>query len=174
MTEHKPLIRDGRPVFLVGFMGSGKTEAGRALARLLGYSFLDLDVLIEERAGKPIREIFGQLGEQEFRRLETEAIRSFAGLKRSVVALGGGAYQAEENRALLRTTGVAVWLDCAFDICFERVEGDPARPLLTGRTETSKLFDQRRAAYGLSDFAIETGALSAEQVAAEIIARLAA
>jgi shikimate kinase len=172
MTEHKLVIRDGAPIFLVGFMGSGKTEAGRELARLLEYSFLDLDVMIEERAGRPVREIFAQLGEQEFRRLETEAIRSLAGLTRSVVALGGGAYQSEKNRALLRAAGVAVWLDCAFDTCFERVKGDPGRPLLTGRTETRKLFDQRRAAYGAADFAIETGALSAEQVAAEIIGKL--
>jgi shikimate kinase len=174
MTKEKLVISDGLPVFLVGFMGSGKSETGRALARLLGYSFRDLDVSIEERAGNPIREIFAQLGEQEFRRLETEAIRSLAGLKHSVVALGGGAYQSEENRALLRTTGVAVWLDCPFDICFARVVGDTTRPLLTSREQTSKLFDQRRAAYALADVAIDTGALSAEQVAAEIVAKVTA
>jgi shikimate kinase len=172
MTEHKPVISDGRPVLLVGFMGSGKTEAGRALARLLGYSFLDLDASIEERAGKSIREIFAEQGEKEFRRLETEAIRSLASLRSSVVALGGGAYQSEENRSLLRATGLAVWLDCPFDICFERVNGDASRPLLTGRNEASKLFDQRRAAYGLADLVVETGALSPEQVAAEIIAKV--
>lgn len=174
MTEQRLVTSDGRPVFLVGFMGSGKSETGRALARLLGYSFLDLDVSIEERAGKPAREIFAQFGEQEFRRLETEAITSLAGVKSSVVALGGGAYQSEENRELLRAAGVAVWLDCPFNICFERVKGDTARPLLAGRDETNKLFDQRRAAYGLADLAIETGSLSAEQVAAEIIAKVTA
>ncbi|HSO74121.1 MAG TPA: shikimate kinase, partial [Blastocatellia bacterium] len=172
MTEPNMLISDGRSVFLVGFMGSGKTEAGRALARLLGYSFLDLDASIEERAGKSIREIFAQHGEKEFRRLETEAIKSLASLRSSVVALGGGAYQSEENRLLLRATGLAVWLDCPFDICFERVKGDASRPLLTSRNEASKLFDQRRAAYGLADLVVETGALSPEQVAAEIIVKV--
>lgn len=174
MTQHKLVISEGRSVFLVGFMGSGKSETGRALARLLCYSFVDLDALIEERAGKRVREIFAQLGEQEFRRLETEAIKSQADLKRSVVALGGGAYQSEKNRVLVRATGVTVWLDCPFDVCFQRVRGDTTRPLLAGRNETRKLFDQRRAAYSTADLAIETGALLPEQIAVQVVTRLTA
>jgi shikimate kinase len=168
------VISDGTPVFLVGFMGAGKTEAGRALAVLLGYSFLDLDAMIEERVGKSIRQIFTERGEQQFRRLETEAIRYLSGLKRSVVALGGGAYQSEENRTLLRAAGVTVWLDCPFDVCFDRIKADTSRPLLAGEPETKKLFDQRRAAYRAADFALETGALLPEEVAAQLIAKLTA
>jgi len=174
MTANRRLeIRDGAIIFLVGFMGSGKTETGRALARLLGYSFLDLDATIEERVGKSIRQIFTELGEQQFRRLETEAIRRLSGLKHSVVALGGGAFQSEENRRLLRAAGVTVWLDCPFDVCFKRIKSDASRPLLAGELETRKLFDQRRTAYQTADFVLETGALLAEEVAAQVVARLA-
>jgi shikimate kinase len=167
-------IRGGAVIFLVGFMGSGKTETGRALASLLDYDFLDLDAMIEERIGKSIRLIFTELGEQQFRRLETEAIRDLGGRKHSVVALGGGAYQSEENRTLLRAAGVTVWLDCPFDVCFQRIKDDPSRPLLRDELETRKLFDQRRAAYGAADLAFETDASLPEEVAAQVIAKLSA
>ena len=173
-ANRQPEIRDGASIFLVGFMGSGKTETGRALAVRLGYSFLDLDAMIEERAGKSISRIFAEVGEPEFRRLETEASSSLSGLKHSVVALGGGAYQSEENRTLLRAAGVTVWLDCPFDVCFQRIKDDASRPLLSGEPETRKLFDQRREAYGAADLALETGALAPEEVAARIIANLTA
>jgi shikimate kinase len=175
MTANRQLeIRDGAMIFLVGFMGSGKTETGRALARLLGHSFLDLDAMIEEQAGNSIRRIFTELGEQQFRQLETEAIRRLSGMKRSIVALGGGAYESEENRMVLRATGVTVWLDCPFGVCFQRIKDDVSRPLLAGEPETKKLFDQRRAAYKAADLAFETGALLPEEVAAQLIAKLTA
>jgi shikimate kinase len=165
-------IHEGDPIFLAGFMGAGKTAAGRALARVLGYRFLDLDALIEERAGKSVREIFTQLGEQEFRRLESEAIRSLGELKLAVVALGGGAYQTEPNRAVLRTLGATVWLDCPFEVCFERIKGGTSRPLVAGESELRELFDLRRAAYSGADYIVETGSLPPEKVAAQIIAKL--
>ena len=168
------MISDGTPVFLVGFMGAGKTETGRALAVLLGYSFLDLDATIEERVGKSIRQIFAEFGEQEFRRLETEAIRHLSGLNHSVVALGGGAYQSEENRTLLRGAGVTVWLDCPFDLCFQRIKDDASRPLLASEPETKKLFDQRRAAYAAADYALETGELTPDEIAERVTAKLRA
>jgi shikimate kinase len=167
-------INEGDPIFLAGFMGAGKTAAGRALASLLGYSFLDLDALIEERAGKSVREIFTQLGEQEFRRLESEAIRSLGELKLAVVALGGGAYQSEPNRAALRTLGATVWLDCPFEVCLERIKGGTSRPLVAGDGDLRELFDGRRAAYSAADYIVETGSLSLEKVAAQIIAKLTA
>ena len=165
-------IHEGDPIFLAGFMGAGKTAAGRALASLLDYSFLDLDALIEERAGKSVSEIFTQLGEQEFRRLESEAIRSLGELKHAVIALGGGAYQSEPNRAALRTLGVTVWLDCPFEVCFERIKSGTSRPLLAGESELKELFDSRRAAYSAADYVVETGSLPPEEVAAQIIAKL--
>ncbi|MEK6301154.1 MAG: shikimate kinase [Acidobacteriota bacterium] len=174
MNELTDLIpgRDGASIFLVGFMGAGKSEAGRALALLLGYSFLDLDEVIERRAGKSIREIFILSGEQEFRRLETEEIRRLSGLNRSVVALGGGAFQSEGNQTLLRASGRTVWLNCPFEVCFTRIKGDESRPLLGDEAATRLLFEQRRVAYAAADLVVETGNLAAEEIALLIAAKL--
>src|ERR1700686_4327216 len=113
--------RSDAPIFLIGFMGAGKTTVGGVLAQQLGYDFLDLDELIAVRAGKPVQQIFAELGEAEFRRLECGAIRSCDRLSRTVVALGGGAYESRENRVSLRETGRTVWLDCRLEICLRRV-----------------------------------------------------
>ena len=102
MNPRQNSVSDDSPIFLVGFMGAGKTTVGRALARHLEYDFFDLDELIAARAGKSVQEIFAELGEAEFRRLEGEAIQPCGGMVRAVIALGGGAYVSEENRTSLR------------------------------------------------------------------------
>jgi shikimate kinase len=157
------------PIFLVGFMGAGKTTVGRVLAARLNCEFLDLDTVIERREGKSIRQIFSDHGEPEFRRVEREAIKSCRGLKRSVIALGGGAYAFEENRKALGEIGTAVWLDCPLEICLERVGGDERRPLLGTEAEMSALLDKRRPAYAMADHVAQTGARTPEEVALEII-----
>ncbi|HKP85431.1 MAG TPA: shikimate kinase [Blastocatellia bacterium] len=160
--------KDEKPIFLVGFMGAGKTTVGQILARRLGYAFLDLDSVIENRAGKTVQQIFAEQGEREFRRLEREAIGCCRELKNSVIALGGGAFVSEENRKTLGEIGVTVWLDCPLEICLERVGGDGTRPLLGGATEMRSLHDRRRPAYALADYVAQTGACSPEEVALEI------
>ena len=165
-------IRDSeteKPIFLVGFMGAGKTTVGQALANKLKRDFFDLDSVIERRTGKSIQQIFSDHGESEFRRIERQAIEYCRELKRAVVALGGGAYLAEENRQTLRESGITVWLDCPFEICFERVRGDGSRPLLGTEDEMKSLLDKRRPAYALADYVVETGARSPDEIATEII-----
>lgn len=159
-------------IFLVGFMGAGKTTVGQALADAMGWRFADLDRLIEQREGRSIREIFETRGESEFRRLEGEAIVRCRQLRRAVIALGGGAYIAETNRAHLREIGLTVWLDCPLEVCLQRITGDDARPLLRSREEMSELFERRRTAYGLADITVETGDRLPEELAAEILALL--
>jgi len=161
--------RDDSPIFLIGFMGAGKTTVGRELARLLDYAFLDLDELIARQVGKSVQEIFAELGEAEFRRLEREAIRSCKQLTRAVVALGGGAYESEKNRALLRDIGRTIWLDCPLEVCFERIRGDTSRPLLGDEKAMSKLLEQRRTAYAEADQAVQAGEGSPDQIAIEIV-----
>lgn len=158
-------------IFLVGFMGSGKSSVGRALARRLGYNFLDLDQIIESRAGKTIREIFSESGEAHFRELEYEALRSLRGLKRTVVATGGGAYVDQRNRDLIRQMGRAIWLACPFEICLARISGDASRPLASNRDQLEKLFNERLPAYERADLIVQTGDAAAEQIA-ELIANL--
>lgn len=162
------------PIFLVGFMGAGKTTVGRALARQLQWDFFDLDDLIEQRAGKSVQAIFSESGEPEFRRLEREALMSCGGLVRTVVALGGGAYVSEENRLSLRGIGKTVWLDCPLEICLRRISGDRSRPLLGGEDEMKALLERRALAYAEADFSVQSGKLSPEQIALGITKLLGA
>ena len=164
--------RDGeteKPIFLVGFMGAGKTTVGQALAGKLKCAFFDLDAVIERQTGRSIQQIFSEQGEPEFRRIERRAIESCRELKNAVVALGGGAYLAEENRKTLRETGITVWLDCPLEICFERVRGDGSRPLVGSEDEMRALLDKRRPAYALADYVVQTGERTPDEIALEII-----
>jgi shikimate kinase len=170
---HQHTTSDDSLIFLVGFMGAGKTTVGRALASELEYKFLDLDELIEARTGKSVQAIFAELGEAEFRRLESEAISSCDELKRAVVALGGGAYISEENRTKLRSIGETVWLDCPLQVCLRRVGGDESRPLLGSRDEMRVLFEGRRVAYSQADYVVAAGEGSPEEIARVIISMLA-
>ena len=150
-------------------MGAGKTTVGQALAAALGRQFADLDALIERREGQSIREIFESRGEPEFRRIEREAIIACREMSETVIALGGGAYIDEANRALLREIGVTVWLDCPLEICLSRISGDAARPLLRSPEEMRRLFAERRPAYAMADVVVATGDRPPDDLAAEII-----
>jgi len=162
---------DDSPIFLVGFMGSGKTTVGRVLARRLKYAFFDLDELIAHAVGESVQEIFAEHGEGEFRRLERQAIQSCRNMDHSVIALGGGAYVSEENRIALREIGRSVWLDCPLEICMKRISGDKARPLLGDEDEMRDLLARRREAYAQADYSVR-GELSPEEIAIEIISLL--
>jgi shikimate kinase len=159
----------GTLIFLVGFMGAGKSTVGPILARKLGYDFFDLDDKIEARAGRKVRDIFTELGEPEFRRLERRELEACAGMQSAVIALGGGAYAPEENRSLLRRLGKTVWIDCPLEICFRRVANDPSRPLLGGKEEMERLLTSRRPAYECANLIVRAGSASPGQVAREIL-----
>ena len=160
--------RTGAPIFLIGFMGAGKTTVGQVLARLLNREFVDLDQVIEARVGKSISDIFAGMGETEFRKRESNAIVECRGRERTVIALGGGAYVSEENRNVLRGIGKTVWLDCPFEICLQRISVDHSRPLVTDEAHMRELFERRRPAYAQADHVVQTGDLSSEQLAIEI------
>ena len=97
-------------IFLVGFMGCGKSTVGRKMAALGGYSFVDLDEVVAERAGMTVQEIFATQGEGEFRRLEREAIEQLSLQERTIVATGGGAPCYGDNMQLLSERGTTVYL----------------------------------------------------------------
>jgi shikimate kinase len=172
MNDSKSKLAFGAPVFLVGFMAAGKSTAGRALAQKLSFQFVDLDDKIEARAQKTVREIFAEFGESHFRQLEREAIQACGELKNTIIALGGGAYVAEENRTILRTIGTTVWLDCPLDVCLSRIIADGSRPLAKSEEEMRELLNKRLPAYSQANIRLEVDKKSAEQIAEEIIAIL--
>lgn len=157
-----------RPVFLVGFMGAGKTTVGKVLAPRLNYEFVDLDEVIEKRMGMSVQAIFAQLGEAEFRRIESEVLETCREMSRTVVALGGGAYVAASNRELMRDIGTTIWLDCPLEVCLSRTGDDPSRPVLGSKPEMRALLDRRRSAYVMADHIVAVGTATPEEVASEI------
>ncbi len=142
-------------IYLVGFMGSGKSTVGRALARHIGWSFFDSDDEIEAAENMPISQIFDTRGEEEFRRIESAVIRQHvASIERgrpAVLALGGGAFVAEANRQHVLSNGVAIWLDCPWETVERRVSQASHRPLARDPAKLRTLFDERRAVYALAD-----------------------
>jgi shikimate kinase len=169
MDKPKNYDLDQSPIFLVGFMGAGKTTVGQELARKLEYDFIDLDDVIAKRAGKSVQQIFAELGEPEFRVVETDSIRSCRGIMRTVIALGGGAYVSTVNRDMLRQIGKTVWLDCPLEVCLSRISGDDSRPLLGARKQMEELLEHRRDSYALSDYTVNSGDSTPEAVALEIV-----
>lgn len=149
-------------VFLVGFMGSGKTTIGRLLAERIGWPFADLDDDIEREAHQPIGSIFSTCGEPEFRRLEHEAltrrIRPIGLGRPLVLALGGGAFIQPANQSLLSYNGISVWLDCPIETIEKRLNGSTSRPLARDKRQMRELFDTRQSAYALADYRIDATA----------------
>jgi shikimate kinase len=164
-------------VFLVGFMGAGKTSVGRALSRRLGLSFEDLDDRIQNREGKTIEQIFRESGEAEFRRVETAALRELLReLRRSpcVVALGGGAFVQADNAALIEEAEVhSVFLDAPVAELLRRCEQEQEeRPLRQNPKQFRELYEKRRQCYMRAALRIETSGKDVDTVAAEVACSL--
>ncbi|HEX7315245.1 MAG TPA: shikimate kinase [Pyrinomonadaceae bacterium] len=165
-------------VVITGFMGAGKTTVGRALANLLGETFIDLDDAVRELEGRGPRELIDEEGEDFFREAETRALRHV--LERGearVVATGGGAWTLARNRALVAEHGcLSVWLDAPFELCLRRIEDEGARdsrPFARDAARAHALYEQRLAAYRLADLRVPVAHESgADELAAEIVAAL--
>ena len=154
-------------IFIVGFMGCGKSTVGRALSNKMGWAFVDLDDEIERIASKPIPKIFVDDGEDVFRDHEYTAVREQAGLAQRgqprVVALGGGTFAYKRNRTVLENAGVSIWLDADADSLWPRISGQDHRPLARDRTAYAELLASRRDSYALADFRVDSAG-SPEQV----------
>ena len=160
-------------VYLVGFMGAGKTTVGARVAEILGWNFVDLDQRIVETAGKSIKEIFRSEGEASFRQREVEELRRVSReKKRAVVALGGGAFCSAENQLVIQTTGTSVWLDAPSDSLYRRCAMDSSRPLVKNRQQMEVLLERRRPDYRRADIRVEVGNLSVEEVTQRVVAEI--
>jgi shikimate kinase len=155
-------------------MGAGKTSVGRALARRMGWTFQDLDEVIESNQGKPVAAIFANAGEAGFRRLESALLEDLlnrkAGHGNTVLALGGGAFVQPHNRIVLEKSGaMTILLEAPLEELRRRCSEDGrVRPLAQEETRFAQLFAARRAAYELARVRVDTMNKQVEQVAAEI------
>lgn len=165
---------DGKPnIVLLGFMGTGKTSVGRALAQRLRMTFADMDALIEEREGKSISRIFAEDGEPHFRALERALVSELAAGTGRVIGAGGGVVLNPDNVRDFERTGLAVCLSATPEEILRRVRDDAARPLLAGGDKLAsivRILEQRRQHYAAIRRRIDTTGLTVAQVVERILA----
>ena len=146
-------------VFLVGFMGTGKSTVGRVLADDVGWRFVDLDEEIEREEGTTILQIFDQRGEAAFREIESRMLAKYVKLVQGgrphVISLGGGAFLSDRNFDLVTHNGVSIWLDCPLDVIERRVAQSDHRPLARDPVRMRELFEARRPGYSRADYRID-------------------
>lgn len=169
-------------IVLTGFMGSGKSATGKILARVLNLEFVDTDTVIEEKAGRSIKEIFHLKGEPFFRSLEKKVVTEVTRKDGVVIAAGGGAVLDPANRRNFKKNGTVIFLAVSPDEVRKRVAGDASRPLLNtsqkteggphsppGKKVIKKLLLQRLPFYRKADICVDTDGKTPRAVAEEII-----
>ena len=134
-------------LYLVGFMGAGKTTVAAALGRRLGWRTEDVDERIEARERRSVSAIFVQEGEGYFRQIEREVLRELLPQRNVIVATGGGTFVDPDNRALMLSDGAVAWLDLPLSRVIERIPSDGRRPLAADPIRMEQLYMHRRVAY---------------------------
>ncbi|HEV8316728.1 MAG TPA: shikimate kinase [Vicinamibacterales bacterium] len=154
-------------VYLVGFMGAGKTTVARALARRIGWRVEDVDERIEARERRSVSAIFEQEGEAYFRQVEREVLQDLLPLREVVVATGGGTFVEPDNRAVMLVDAAVAWLDLPFEHVVDRVPADNRRPLAADRFAMEQLYYRRQIAYRQAHMRID-----ASRAVDEVVERL--
>lgn len=154
-------------VYLVGFMGAGKTTVARALGRRVGWRVEDVDSRIEQRERRSVAAIFAQQGEAYFRQQERQVLGELLPERQIIIATGGGTFAEADNRALMLADGAVAWLDVPLSQVFERVPADGRRPLAADRVQMEQLYARRRLAYAEAHVRIDAG-----QPLPEVVERL--
>ena len=134
-------------LYLVGFMGAGKSTVARALGRRMGWRAEDIDERIESRERKSIAAIFAQHGEPYFRQLERQMLGELLADRQIVVATGGGTFAESDNRALMLADGAVAWIDVPLLRIIDRLPVNGRRPLAADRAQMEQLFARRQLAY---------------------------
>jgi shikimate kinase len=156
-------------VYLVGFMGAGKTSVGRALAKRLDWRFADIDALIEQRERASVADIFARHGEPYFRSVERAVLAEQVPFRHAVVATGGGTFVDPQNRAVIKADGAAVWLDAPLERVIARIPQDGRRPLASDRASLELLFHSRHAAYQEADLRLDAGRAVIESLVDQLV-----
>ena len=177
MTAYSSNLSSGKStaVYLVGFMGSGKTTVGMKLAQRLAWRFVDLDVLIEQEEGRTIVDIFARAGEAAFRRKERAMLaRALEEAEQGggrVVALGGGTFAQPQNFELLQSSRtITIWLECPVEELLLRCALLTNRPLFRDEASFRQLYEQRLPFYRQASFAVMTGNANPGEVVNRILA----
>jgi shikimate kinase len=159
-----------KQIYLVGFMGSGKTSVGKHLSQQLGWPFIDLDAVIEVGQGVSIREIFERSGEAFFRQLEQAALTEVVKTEPAVIALGGGTFAHDANVQIIRESGgLTVWLDCPVEVLRERCAVVDNRPLFRDPESFSRLLEFRTPFYKLAELKVSTKDMGPDEVTEQIL-----
>ncbi len=161
-------------VYLVGFMGSGKTAVGRRVAERLGLPFVDLDAEIERTSGVTVRALFEAAGEAAFRERESLFLEGTESLPRAIVATGGGCYVREENRRTIARLGTPVFLDVALPELLSRLAGKTDRPLFAGPEQAASLRAEREPFYRMGTVRVALAGESVEEAADRVLDALSA
>jgi shikimate kinase len=156
-------------IYLVGFMGAGKSTVAGALGKRLDWKVEDIDVRIERAERRDIPTIFREAGEPYFRARERDSLIDLLPERGTVVASGGGTFAEPSNRELMLRDGAVVWLDIPFATVVSRIPSDGRRPLAADRLAMEQLYNQRLAAYRLAHFRVDAGRGSVEELVDHIV-----
>lgn len=164
-------------IILIGFMGSGKTTIGNELSEKSKFALVDTDKYIEQQQQTTISEIFASKGEEEFRLMETKALKELLEASEDmIISTGGGLVIKQENRELLKNAGTTVYLKASADTIYDRVKDDTKRPLLQCEDPKLKiisLMEQRKDYYtDAANIVVDTDKKSVEEIACEILSKI--
>ena len=151
-------------LYLVGFMGAGKSTVARALGARIGWQVEDIDVRIEARERRSVATIFVQSGEAYFRQAERQVLSELLPHRELIVATGGGTFVEPDNRALMLADGAVAWLDVPLERVFQRVPADGRRPLAADRAQMQLLFARRQLVYAEAHARIDASGRVADVV----------
>ncbi len=160
-------------IYLIGFMGSGKSTIGQLLAKELDFNFIDMDSYIEDKYKAKIKDIFKEKGETYFRQLEKKELQNIINVDNYVISTGGGLGADIENLKLMKSSGITIWLDASLKEILKRCEKDTQRPLLQQPLEKiEKLYKKRKEIYSLADIHIKVDGKKPEEIVEEIIGNI--
>jgi len=160
-------------IYLIGFMGSGKSTIGKILSEKLNMKFVDLDKEIEKQEKMSIPEIFKEKGEKYFRNIEKNILEKMSKKSNLIVSTGGGVGADIDNLEKMKKTGTVIWLDVSLDEVFKRCEKDEKRPLLDQPYyKIKKLYNERKNIYSKADITVKVDNKSPDEISNEIMGKL--